>query len=53
MSCRGEEYLGSIDRDAPDLVQRQVGKQRGGSEAEPALDFLKGDIVARLRTSQI
>src|ERR1022692_2049750 len=31
----------------------QVEKRRGGSQPEPASDFVQGDIVARFRTGQI
>src|ERR1019366_3922824 len=41
------------DQDAPDRALRQGGKLLGGSQAEPAADFLQADIVAWFRTGQI
>jgi len=58
--CRGETYQGRIDPCLDDAIETrqiayrlQVEKRRGGSQPEPASDFVQGDIVARFRTGQI
>jgi len=60
MASRGETYQGRIDPCLDNAIQtRQIahrrlgGKRYGGSQAEPAPDFLKGDIVTRFRTGPI
>ena len=44
---------GRRDQDATDRAPRQGGKLLGGSQAEPAPDFLQGDIVAWFGTGLI
>ena len=60
MAGRGETYQGRIDsgldnaiKTRPNRVPPQVEERRHGSQPEPAPDFVEGNIVARLRTSQI
>ncbi len=60
VACRGETYEGCIDPCLDDAIEtRQVAhrgrqeKLRGGSQPEPASDFVQGDVVARFRAGQI
>ena len=59
VTCRGVTYQGRINPCLDDAVKacdrapRQDGTPRGGSQPEPAPNFLQGNIVARFREGQI
>jgi hypothetical protein len=60
VTCRGETYEGCIDPCLDDAIEtRQVAhcgrskKLLGGSQPEPASDFVQGDVVARFHAGQI